>query len=212
MPDDDNKKVILAVETAVLGGSLALASGNEIIDSWLGGNEVSRSEDLLVSIAELLGRNSLTRRNIGAIAVSNGPGSYTGIRVGIATALGLKNALHIPCIGISVLDAMGHGQTKKVITAIPVGRGDICWQSGIEERREAALQVGTEENFLTCLLSHEASIDVIAHEYVFERIRSKTGAWNLIDAGNELAQHLGLFARGREDTQRIEPIYIRDFV
>lgn len=100
------------------------------IDSISGTTDISRAEDLLANIASMLGRNHIDKKSIDMIAVSNGPGSYTGIRIGLATAIGLQNALGIPCYGVSLLAAMAnaHEVCGNIVAAVPMGRDEICWQ------------------------------------------------------------------------------------
>ncbi len=124
------KKITLAIETAVHGGSLSILEDEKEIDFWIGRTEISKVEDVLEQIFQLLKVNRIGKKEIDLIAVSKGPGSFTGARIGLATALGLKTAWNCEIIGVSVLEAMLLTTKKKgrVITAIPVGRKQISWQ------------------------------------------------------------------------------------
>ena len=75
---------------------------------------------LLPMIDYLLVLNKIDRREIGLIAVGSGPGSFTGIRIGIATARGLARAIGCPLIGISTLDALAYGALPAQIPIMPV--------------------------------------------------------------------------------------------
>ena len=130
MTDLARTETIIAIESAISGGSLSLWSKGSEIDCWIGEGGVSRAEDLLPNIAELLTRNAIPREMVGGIAVSIGPGSFTGIRIGIATALGLKDALRIPVTGVSVLEAIAFdGSSGCALAAVPMGRDAICYQA-----------------------------------------------------------------------------------
>lgn len=101
------------------------------IDGWRGQGGVSRAEDLLPNIDLLLTRSKISKIDIRAIAVSAGPGSFTGIRIGIATALGLGKALSIKIMTIPILDAIAllSPDSEFITTLIPVGRGIYCFRS-----------------------------------------------------------------------------------
>jgi tRNA threonylcarbamoyladenosine biosynthesis protein TsaB len=125
-----DEKIILAIETAVAGGSLALYRDGEILAEISGDPQISRAADLLPNIDKLLRSNDLELGDIGLIAVSLGPGSYTGIRIGISTALGLGRSVGVEIQGISLLRAIASDAAPvgQVIAAVPTGREDIAWQ------------------------------------------------------------------------------------
>ncbi len=127
----NNVPTILAIESAIRGGSIALANGVDVIDAWVGEGGVSRAEDLLWNIDLMLKRNGIEKRELSNIAVSAGPGSFTGIRIGLATAMGIAASLNISLARYSILYAMAVSQpdSELIITAVPVGRGVICKQS-----------------------------------------------------------------------------------
>lgn len=123
--------MILSIETSIKNGSLALLRENGEIDEWSGSGEVSRSVDLIVRIGELLRRNRADKKEIQKILVSRGPGSFTGLRVGISTAKGLSLALGCAVGGISILRAMAepHKNKKRVLSLVSAGRGLFFWQT-----------------------------------------------------------------------------------
>ena len=119
--------ILLAVDSSGREGSLALAraenSGLEIIElvSLDGGNF---SAQLVPQIAALLSKHSLARRDIGGFAVTVGPGSFTGLRVGLAAVKGLAEALEKPIAAVSRLEAVARSSGKQgnVIAALDAGR------------------------------------------------------------------------------------------
>lgn len=122
--------VILAIESAICGGSISLLNEGVEMANWIGSLSVSKAEDLLVNIDAILTSTKVSRRDIDLVAVSAGPGSFTGIRIGLATALGLKAGLGIEMASESALKAMAGSRpaTGPVTVALPVGRNSICLQ------------------------------------------------------------------------------------
>lgn len=120
-----NDKYTIAIESAIGGGSCALARNGKLVDDFVGTGGVSRAEDLLQDISTLLKRNDLRQTEISSIAVSAGPGSFTGIRIGLATALGFAAGLDIVPDQISMFEAMAISAeiTSRITTAVPGGRG-----------------------------------------------------------------------------------------
>ena len=99
--------LILHIETSVKTCSVAIAKEGKLIDVQESHPEgFEHSESLNNFIVELLTRNDFTLAHLKAIAVSSGPGSYTGLRIGAATAKGLCYALDIPLIAIDALSIM----------------------------------------------------------------------------------------------------------
>lgn len=108
----DKEKIVLAIETALHPGSASILAGESEIDFIIGDAAASRSEDLLPLIDGLLKKNRIHRREIDLIAVSNGPGSFTGIRVGVAIAKGLAKGLGCASVGVSTLQVLARAAEK----------------------------------------------------------------------------------------------------
>jgi tRNA threonylcarbamoyladenosine biosynthesis protein TsaB len=101
--------LILSLETATTNCSVALASNGKIIAARSINSGYSHAEKINVFIQEVIDQANVTLKQLSAIAVSSGPGSYTGLRIGISTAKGLCYALDLPLIAINTLDAMAYG-------------------------------------------------------------------------------------------------------
>ena len=99
---------ILAIETTGAFASAALlqAEPDRILDVIHGNDRYSHLQNLTPQIETLLNRNELSIGDMTAIAVSHGPGSFTGIRIGVSTARALAQVLDIPCIPVSSLEAL----------------------------------------------------------------------------------------------------------
>jgi tRNA threonylcarbamoyladenosine biosynthesis protein TsaB len=101
--------VILAFDTATEIATSALVSDGEVL-----GERVSRASTLLEDVDALLRRGGIRSDAIDALAVGIGPGSFTGVRIGLATARGLALALEVPVAGVSTLEALAAGAPDAV--------------------------------------------------------------------------------------------------
>lgn len=201
-------RTILAIEAAVAGGSIAIISGGEEIAAWVGSASQSKAEELIPTISSLLERNAMSLHDIDLIAVSAGPGSFTGIRIGIATALGLKIGLDTQMASESVLKciAAAHQNREGVTVAVPMGRNAIC-QQRFEFREHGVIAVNEPEtvsdvSFLR-LTQHDESTFVV-HSDIFEQMETRV---NLIDAGRNLAALVGRFCIDNPRSA-CEPLFI----
>ncbi|NBR13018.1 MAG: tRNA (adenosine(37)-N6)-threonylcarbamoyltransferase complex dimerization subunit type 1 TsaB [Flavobacteriales bacterium] len=99
--------VILHIESATKVCSVAISSNGILIDCKEdASDQFMHGESLTLFIEELMHINNLKMNDLAAVSVSSGPGSYTGLRIGISTAKGLCYALNIPLISIQTMDAM----------------------------------------------------------------------------------------------------------
>jgi len=128
---NDSGQIILSIESAIAGGSISLLRDGVEVANWIGTSDVSKAEDLLANIDEILEKNGISAKAIDLLAVSAGPGSFTGIRIGLATALGLKNGLGIEMASENALKAMAfaHSAEGTISAAAPVGRNAVCIQT-----------------------------------------------------------------------------------
>jgi tRNA threonylcarbamoyladenosine biosynthesis protein TsaB len=101
--------MILCLETATSVCSVALCNRAGIISVKENDEDKSHSTQLTLFIEELLSRQGITTGDLDAIAVSKGPGSYTGLRIGVSTAKGIAYASSIPLIGIETTLSMFYG-------------------------------------------------------------------------------------------------------
>ncbi len=98
--------MILSLETSTSACSVALHDSGQLIGSQFYDIEKSHSSLLPGIIGQLLANTGVSKDELIAVAVSNGPGSYTGLRIGMSTAKGLCMSLHLPLIGINTLDIL----------------------------------------------------------------------------------------------------------
>jgi len=122
----------LAIDTASPAGAVAVARGDRVFEEILP-HERRASEELLNAVARCLERADLTLAGVARIAVCAGPGSFTGIRVGLAAAWGLSRACGIPVETASTLEAMAEAArglgADPIWTALDAGRGEVVCQA-----------------------------------------------------------------------------------
>jgi tRNA threonylcarbamoyladenosine biosynthesis protein TsaB len=97
---------IIAIETATLVGSIAIVDEKRVISEITLNIRATHSEKLMAAMDHLLNDSGLTVSDMDGIAVSIGPGSFTGLRIGVSTAKGLSYASGRPVIGVPTLDAL----------------------------------------------------------------------------------------------------------
>ena len=98
---------ILHLETTTLNCGVALFSNGKVISSRSSLEEgYSHAENIMLFIDEVIATSGITKSDLDAISVSGGPGSYTGLRIGVATAKGICHALSIPLISIDTLTVL----------------------------------------------------------------------------------------------------------
>jgi len=103
---------ILSIETSTPVCSVALHKGGDLVASKALNVPGAHAERLMELIHDILAESSVASEDIQAIAVSEGPGSYTGLRIGVSTAKGLAFGWNIPLIGVSTLQALAVGAVR----------------------------------------------------------------------------------------------------
>ena len=104
---------ILCIETSLDYCSVSMIEDGKVIDSESINIKKSHSEFILILIKNLLKRVKISLNQLSAIAVNKGPGSYTGLRIGVSTAKGLCFSLDLPLISVNSLDLMIYDVKKK---------------------------------------------------------------------------------------------------
>ena len=98
--------LILAFETSAKAASVALSDGEKLLGESYQNTGLTHSQTLLPMAQDLLKSCGYTPQQVEAVAVAAGPGSFTGIRIGVAAAKGFSWGKELPCYGVSTLEAM----------------------------------------------------------------------------------------------------------
>jgi tRNA threonylcarbamoyladenosine biosynthesis protein TsaB len=165
--------LLLSAETSGRHGSIALARTDsadacEVIEvAFL--DRGNFSEQLIPQIAALLTKHSFTKNNIDAFVVASGPGSFTGLRVGLAAIKALAEILAKPIAAVSLLEALAvaGGMQGRVIAALDAGRGDV-YAGEYEIANNAATliheQVQTKEGILAMARESTSTAFIVTSE------------------------------------------------
>lgn len=133
---------ILAIDTSTKSGSVALTDDDNIIAERMLNREVTHSETLLPAINNIFEESGLASCDIDLFALTLGPGSFTGIRIGVSTIKGFAFALDKPVVGVSTLEALARNfplVEEEITPLLDARRGefysaDFKWENGELER------------------------------------------------------------------------------
>ncbi len=123
-----NKNLVLAIDTSGERLSVALAENQRILASYNACVLRGQSEVLMPRIQELFEKSHREIRELSALAAAVGPGSFTGVRIGLAAAKGLALALDIPLAGISCFHIAAANAQTPCLVALDTRRGDFYTQ------------------------------------------------------------------------------------
>jgi len=151
---------ILNLETATKNCSVSIAKdGVTLSYREIAEQGYSHAERLHVFIEEVLQESNLSYSDLSAVAVSKGPGSYTGLRIGVSAAKGLCYALSIPLIAIDTLAILAHqvnpsilSKDDLIIPMIDARRMEVysaIFNAGLEKIREVQAEIISETSFST---------------------------------------------------------------
>ncbi len=145
---------ILNIETATKNCSVSLAKdGQTVLCKEIAEQGYSHAEKLHVFIEEIIKESGITVKDLKAIAISKGPGSYTGLRIGVSTAKGLCYALEIPLIAIDTLQVLAQKVTQKnglIVPMIDARRMEVysaVFDSNQKKILEVQAEVLTENSY-----------------------------------------------------------------
>jgi len=214
---------ILNIETSTTNCSVSLSKQGETLilkeDNDL---DYSHAERLHIFINEILLEAKLKPQELDAVAVSMGPGSYTGLRIGVSAAKGLCYAIEKPLIAIPTLDILGH-QTKAtdgfIIPLLDARRMEVysaVFDSGFNQVRGTKAEIIDTSSFEKYL--KKGPVHFIGNGV--EKTKSIIDHSNAIFIENKLpsAQEMSTLAyqnyvdKSFEDVAYFEPYYLKDFI
>src|ERR1700674_3345139 len=102
----------MALDTTTRAGSVALVEDDRVVDERSGDLSRTHAQRLPGEILALADRHHVAMRDVDVFAVASGPGSFTGLRIGIATIQGLALATNRPVVAVSTLEALAHAASR----------------------------------------------------------------------------------------------------
>ena len=143
---------ILAIDTSAKAASACLAQEDKIIGEFFIDTSLTHSQTLIPMIEQLAKNAQVSLDELDAIAVNAGPGSFTGVRIGVAAAKGLAFAHDLPCVSVSTLKSMAYN-------ALPDARRFItpCFGS-VTERLSACVMTGLWSSVICRAICHAVKV------------------------------------------------------
>lgn len=130
--------LLLALDTCTDLASIALYDGQRVLSEVTWHSARRHTVELMPQVIAMLTQAGITARDVHAVAVAIGPGSFTGVRVGLALAKGIASANGLPLLGVATLDAIAyahHAQPQPVTALVQAGRGRVCWAHYVQDAR-----------------------------------------------------------------------------
>jgi len=150
----NSEPLILAIETATRAGGVAVARGETLLSRREGDASISHSTNLIEMIDAVLNEAGAHLSEVDVFAVAVGPGSFTGLRIGLATVKAFAEVNQRPVVGISTLAAVAHASALEgdVVSLLPAGRGELFAQmfsvaAGEVEAKDEAAHLSPAETF-----------------------------------------------------------------
>jgi tRNA threonylcarbamoyladenosine biosynthesis protein TsaB len=221
--------LILQIETATTVCSVALALNGEILCLCEIEQRNVHAEKITVFIDDLLHKTNRSYTDLDAIAVSSGPGSYTGLRIGVSAAKGLCFALDKPLIAVETLTAMADGliqqhsfanRNQLLCPMIDARRMEVftaVFDIYGNKIRPTSAEIIDENSFGDLLKDHQIIFFGDGAEKCSQVLGMHSGATIMADFSNS-ASHLAKRALKKyedkqfEDVAYFEPYYLKDFI
>lgn len=213
---------ILNIETATKNCSVSLAqNGQTILYKEIAEQGYSHAEKLHVFIEEILKETSVGVKDLKAIAVSKGPGSYTGLRIGVSTAKGLCYALGIPLISVDTLEVLakkvqiGNGLIVPMIDARRMEVYSAVFDTKCNRIMEVQAEILTEDSYADI---SEAIYFVGDCQEKCKTVLTKENFHFLPEVIFPSAKEMSVLSYEKftkkefEDVAYFEPFYLKDFL
>jgi tRNA threonylcarbamoyladenosine biosynthesis protein TsaB len=215
--------LVLNIETATTNCSVSLSKDGEtlVLKEDMSSN-YSHAETLHVFIDEVFKISKIRPSEIDAIAVSKGPGSYTGLRIGVSSAKGLCFALNKPLIAIDTLKSLARqvnvdkGLIVPMLDARRMEVYSAVYSFKLDLHREIKAEILTEESYTTLLETHKVYFIGSGVEKTKSLIQHPNALFieGKLPSANEMSflSELKYEKSDTEDVAYFEPYYLKDFI
>ena len=216
--------LILSIETSTSICSVAIHEQGELLALAEIKEPGAHAEKLLLLVDEVFEKAGLSFADLDAVAVSQGPGSYTGLRIGVSTAKGIAYALEIPLIGINTLQAMAASQSVApgdyVVAVLDARRKEVYTQTfgdSLQELSPIEAVVLEEGVFGSILEKGRVYFVGDGVEKVKEEVKSANALFIADWAISLSAKNMGVLASEKharqewEDLAYFVPNYLKEF-
>ncbi|MBK9284488.1 MAG: tRNA (adenosine(37)-N6)-threonylcarbamoyltransferase complex dimerization subunit type 1 TsaB [Sphingobacteriaceae bacterium] len=216
---------ILHIETATTVCSVTLSHEHQILSTKEINTGYTHAENLHVFIQEILKETNIQTSQLHAIAISKGPGSYTGLRIGTSSAKGLAFALQIPLIAIDTLKALSVSVLKKtdketlLCPMLDARRQEVytaIYDINLKEIISPCAQIVTDENFSFFQMNKPIVFfgdGMVKLQPVLEKIDNASFLKNIVPSAENMVElALSKFKQKEfEDTAYFVPNYMKEF-
>ena len=159
----------LTIDTSTDTASIAIVQNNEVLAESAWRCQQNHTVELLPHLAQLLNETKVALQSTSCIIVAKGPGSFTGLRVGISTAKGLAFSLGIPIIGISTLEVEAYQHAETGLPICPIfnaGRAEIATAMYQKKRNKWCQLVAEHITTVDTLCSQITTKTVFCGEFI----------------------------------------------
>lgn len=215
-------QTILCIETASTNCSVAIGRGGKMLalkEDY--SKDFSHAERLHIFIKEILEENDLGLNDLDAIAISEGPGSYTGLRIGVSAAKGLCYTLSLPLIAVPTLTSLAFQvEEKGVIVPMMDARRMEVYTAVFDEKGEQIEATSAkilDENSYATYLEKGKVIFIGSGVEKFEKICQHPNAFFIREKLPSAAEMVGIATDkykkdDLEDVAYFVPYYLKDFI
>jgi len=226
--------LILNIETSTTICSVCISRDGELVEIKESSEEKSHAKKLTVFIEKLLKENSIEFNDLDAISISKGPGSYTGLRIGVSTAKGLCYAKDIPLIAINTLQSMACGIIHKVqcneleindfehsilVPMIDARRMEVYsafFNNSGDFKREVKAEIIDENSFQEVLAENQMIFFGDGSEKIQDVVQHKNAVFvkNINPSSKDMIKlsEKAFSNKQFEDVAYFEPFYLKDFI
>ena len=213
--------ILLNIDTAVETASVCLSDNTEVLRLAINENQKDHAAWLHMAITDVVKNAGLAITDLNAVAISIGPGSYTGLRIGLATAKGLCYALKIPLISINTLKMMAHAvkneNNELICPLIDARRMEVftaIYNNSLEEVIKPFSMIVVKDSFADLLTFHKIIFCGNGSKKLQTVLSHTNAIFDVSVATAADLPHLSypcFLEKKFADLAYIEPLYLKEF-